>query len=78
MTAHTRTHGGQAAQAKRRQESWIACTDCTSHDRRRRQADPIEADDVTPVKIAGLVVFAFALLFGVPLAVLIIGTAVRS
>jgi hypothetical protein len=26
-------HGGYAAQAKRRNEEWIACTDCTTHSR---------------------------------------------
>lgn len=69
---HNKTHGGYAAQAKRRGESYCMCNDCG---RRSRTYEPEE--QVTPVKIAGLVIFMLALFAAVLYGGLIVGEALR-
>lgn len=72
-----RTHGGQAAQARRRGEEWIQCVDCTPHSpprRRLMQAEPEPDDRMTPMRLLGLVIFALGmwavLLFALPVVMI--------
>jgi len=51
-------HGGWAAQAKRRKEEYLGCTECGMSRHPRQQAIPAEeVEEVRPLKIMGLAVW---------------------
>lgn len=63
-------HGGQAAQARRRGEDWLLCTDCTDHPRSYQSPEPETARDL----IRAFAAFAFLML--ALYALVIVGAAV--
>ena len=72
-----RTHGGQAAQAKRRREEWIICSDCTTHRFRPTQVVDVEEPATWP-RIAGMTIFVLVLFASIAYALPVIAMAVRS
>jgi predicted short-subunit dehydrogenase-like oxidoreductase (DUF2520 family) len=70
-------HGGYAAQAKRRDEEYVACLHCgqRSHRWQAELADADPDEPVTVMKIAGLTIFCLFLWGTIIYGGLIIGEA---